>query len=106
MIGYGVANIISPQLWNLEDSPRYYPSWIVQIVVSFFLNIVILLTIRIILARRNNQRKNWIKEHGVSDKDLNSVKKIDEFGNEYKEKVDVAMLDLTDLENKYFVYPL
>lgn len=98
MIAYGVANIISPQLWNLKDAPRYYPSWIVQIVVSFFLNGVILLTIRFILNKRNDERKISIAD---SDEDYYIQNDEGEL-----ERVDVAMLDLTDLQNKRFVYPL
>ncbi|KAI0465492.1 hypothetical protein LJB42_000729 [Komagataella kurtzmanii] len=105
MLAYGVANIISPQLWNPKDSPRYYPSWIVQIVIAFFLNLVILLTIRIILARRNAKRRAWIAENGTEGA-FGYVINHDDDGREIKEKVDVAMLDLTDYENKYFIYPL
>ncbi|ANZ73541.1 BA75_01851T0 [Komagataella pastoris] len=105
MLAYGIANIISPQLWNPKDSPRYYPSWIVQIVIAFFLNLVILLAIRIILARRNAKRRAWIAENGT-DGAFGYVINHDDDGREIKEKVDVAMLDLTDFENKYFIYPL
>lgn len=51
MLAYGAANIISPQLWNPKDAPRYYSSWIVQIVVSICLNVVIRLTIRFVLEK-------------------------------------------------------
>lgn len=100
MLAYGAANIVSPQLWNPKDGPRYYPSWIVQIVVSFSLNIVILLTIRFILARRNKERIA-LRDSGKADD--YGVVQLDEGTTE---KVTTAMLDLTDLENKRFIYPL
>lgn len=100
MLAYGAANIISPQLWNPKDSPRYYPSWIVQIVVSFFLNIVILLAIRFILAKRNKERYQ-LRDSGNAGKF--GIVTLDEGTTE---KVNTAMLDLTDLENKKFIYPL
>lgn len=96
MIAYSVANMISPQLWNPKDAPRYYSSWIVQIVVAFFLNGVILLIIRLILSKRNKQRLQ-------DDDDKDYYVQTDEG---VLERVDVAMLDLTDLENKKFIYPL
>lgn len=100
MLAYGAANIISPQLWNPKDAPRYYPSWIVQIVVSFSLNIVILLTIRYILAKRNKERHQLRAAH--DEKAFGFVT----FDEGVTEKVNTAMLDLTDLENKRFIYPL
>ena len=100
MLAYGAANIISPQLWNPKDAPRYYPSWIIQIVVSFFLNIVILLTIRYILAKRNKERYQWVQEHPEDNFGIVS------FTEGVNERVNLAMLDLTDFENKRFIYPL
>lgn len=100
MIAYSVANMISPQLWNPKDAPRYYSSWIVQIVVAFFLNGVILLTIRAILSKRNRERLLALNNIG---EDQDYYVQTDEG---VLEKVDVAMLDLTDLENKKFIYPL
>lgn len=100
MLAYGAANIISPQLWNPKDAPRYYPSWIIQIVVSFFLNIVILLTIRYILAKRNKERYQWVQEHPEDNFGIVS------FTEGVNERVNLAMLDLTDFENKRFIHPL
>ncbi|CCH42845.1 putative membrane protein [Wickerhamomyces ciferrii] len=97
MIAYAIANIISPNLWNPKNSPRYYTSWIVQIIVAFFLNGVILLTIRYILKKRNEERL-----HATDFEDDYYV----ENDEGISEKVDIAMLDLTDLENKRFIYPL
>lgn len=94
---YSVSNIISPQLWQEKDAPRYYAAWIVQIVLSFFTAPAIALVIYFILKKRNVERLANLKEgekYGVvEDNDGDFV-------------VNVASLDLTDLENKSFIYPL
>jgi len=107
MIGYGIANIISPQIWAAHDQPRYYPAWIVQIVISWVGTPVILLVIRFILSRRNQERRIWIVEQeALGNHGEGYVEQLDDDGNLTKEKVDITLLDLTDLENKYFIYPL
>jgi hypothetical protein len=107
MIGYGVANIISPQIWVANDQPRYYSAWIVQIVIAWVGTPAILLAIRFILTRRNKERQQWIAEQqALGDDGEGYVEQLDDEGNLVKEKVDLALLDLTDLENKYFIYPL
>lgn len=106
MIGYGVSNIISPQIWVEKDGPRYYGAWIAQIVVSWIGIPVILLTIRYILSRRNKERVAWIVEQmnlGLEDE---GYVENDEGGSATRTKVNLALLDLTGLENKYFIYPL
>ncbi|KAF8855782.1 putative allantoate permease of the major facilitator superfamily [Acephala macrosclerotiorum] len=107
MIGYGVANIISPQIWVAKDHPRYYSAWIVQIVIAWVGTPAIILAIRFILARRNKERRQWIAEQqALGDNGEGYVEQLDDEGNLVKERVDLALLDLTDLENKYFIYPL
>jgi MFS family permease len=98
MIGYGIANIISPQLWQEKDGPRYTPAWIVQIVLSFFTAPLLALVIWYILNKRNKVRKQIIAEEG----ELKGF--VDEESQEIE--VSAAILDLTDLENKTFIYPL
>lgn len=95
MFWYSIANIISPQIWRSKDAPRYIPAWIVQIVLSFFLAPLIALVIWFILRKRNADRLTYAAEgHGVVEVDGQAV------------KTNIAMLDLTDLENKTFIYPL
>lgn len=98
MAGYGISNIISPQLWREKDGPRYVPAWIVQIVLSFFTAPLIALVIWYILNRRNNIRRQLIAEEG----ELKGF--VDNDSQEIE--VDAAILDLTDLENDRFIYPL
>ncbi|KAH7467611.1 putative transporter [Fusarium oxysporum f. sp. matthiolae] len=105
MVLYGISNIISPQLWK-TGGPRYYPAWIVQIVASFTLTPILLLTIRFILSKRNKERRQWIAEQeALGNHGEGYVEQVVD-GEAVKVKVDVSMLDLTDLENKYFLYPL
>lgn len=106
MIGYGVSNIISPQIWVEKDGPRYYGAWIAQIVVSWVGTPVILLIIRFILSRRNKERAAWIAEQKNLGLEDEGYVENDEGGSATKTKVNLALLDLTDLENKYFIYPL
>lgn len=99
MVAYAVANIISPQIWRAKDGPRYIPAWIVQIVLSFSIAPSLALIIWFILNKRNKQRKLTLQEEGekkgfVSD------------GSDGEIEVDIAVLDLTDLENTNFIYPL
>ncbi|KAG7819866.1 hypothetical protein KL909_004615 [Ogataea angusta] len=104
MVAYSVANFISPQLWQSEYAPRYIVSWSVQIVCSFTLCPLCLLVIRFILLRRNRQRLAAMENDDTEDYGYIDVK--DDSGDVVRQKVDVSMLDLTDLENKKFIYPL
>lgn len=106
---YAISNIISPQLWQAKDAPRYVPAWIVQIVLSFFTAPLILVAIWFILRRRNSQRLEFIKEnsqilYGVVEDSSSDNENV--IGASRQQVVDIANLDLTDWENKAFVYPL
>ncbi|WAO95653.1 Hypothetical protein NCS54_01328700 [Fusarium falciforme] len=105
MILYGISNIISPQLWK-TGGYRYYGAWATQIVASFTLTPILLLAIRFILVKRNKERRQWIAEQAaLGNHGEGYVEQV--VGDEtVKVKVDVSMLDLTDLENKFFIYPL
>lgn len=97
MIAYSVSNIIAPQIWREKDSPRYYPAWIIQIVIAWSFAPTILLLIDLILRRRNKKRLSNIGELTYGYVQI-------EGGEE--EAVDIAALDLTDLENETFIYEL
>lgn len=104
MIAYSVSNIIAPQMWRSSYKPRYIIPWVIQIVFAWSVAPAILLVIRYILSRRNKQRRALIETEG--EEDYGFVETFDEDGKPKREKVDVSMLDLTDLENKRFLYPL
>lgn len=106
MLGYSVANLISPQIWVPKDAPRYYPAWITMIVVSWFGCPLILFIIWFILKRRNTERQKVIEQLGNNGHADGEVEQLDEGGRVVRKKVDLALLDLTDYENKFFIYPL
>lgn len=98
MCAYSVANIISPQLWQERDAPRYVPAWVVQIVLSFSIAPALIGIVYFILRRRN-------KERLAAMKDGDRIGYVEDDEGK-KVEVDVAALDLTDLEDKTFIYPL
>ncbi|CAG9982886.1 unnamed protein product [Clonostachys byssicola] len=109
MVGYSVANLCSPQIWVPKDAPRYYGAWITQIVVSWFGTPLILFIIQFVLRRRNKAKQQWIDsltEEERIEKQQGEVEQLDESGNLVTRKVDIAMLDLTDMENPFFIYPI
>lgn len=107
-ISYGVVNLVAPQIWRAKDKPRYHLAWIIMIVCSWFLAPLILQIIRFILSRRNKERLKLLKdiEENKTEDHQGFVTSYDEEGNEIKTEVDISMLDLTDLQNKKFIYPL
>ncbi|TID13343.1 hypothetical protein CANINC_004941 [Pichia inconspicua] len=107
MIAYSIGNVISPQMWRPYMAPRYTVPWVIQIVFSWGLAPITLLVIRFILKRRNDQRLKLMEEDPLDERlDYGYVDIKDEEGQVVREKVDVSMLDLTDLENVRFIYPL
>ncbi|CUM66167.1 uncharacterized protein PRCAT00003825001 [Priceomyces carsonii] len=109
MFAYGVSNIISPQLWTGKQSnasqPRYHAAWIVQIVLAWTGSSVVAFVISFILQKRNKERLQLISSNEKSDVGI-VVKHDSENNEEIYEQVNIANLDLTDLENKTFIYPL
>ncbi|OQE26037.1 hypothetical protein PENFLA_c007G09341 [Penicillium flavigenum] len=109
MVGYSIANICSPQIWVPRDAPRYYGAWISMIVVSWVGTPLILFIIRFLLKRRNAQRKAWAASLTSEERkthELGVVEELDENGNMTRREVEIAMLDLTDMENQFFIYPI
>lgn len=105
MIADSVGNMIAPQLW--VNGPRYRPAWIIQIVLGWFGSSVMLALIRIILARRNKEKRKHLKfdENGsIVSEEVEYVSKSDTEKGPSKAKV--SDFDLTDFENKEFLYPL
>ncbi|CCK69120.1 Yct1p KNAG_0B06960 [Huiozyma naganishii CBS 8797] len=98
MFWYCISNIISPQLWQDRDAPRFIPAWIVQIVLSFFFAPSLALVIWFILRRRNKIRLEKLSQSTEKDG-------IVQYEGE-NISASGAQLDLTDLENEFFIYPL
>ena len=105
MICYSIGNILASQMWKQKYAPKDYIPWCIQIVFAWFIPACIVLVIRYILLARNKERRKYMEEH-PEEGDYGFVDTVDENGNTVREKVDISMLDLTDLENKRFLYPL
>lgn len=107
MIAYGIGNIVSPQMWRPQFAPRYKVPWIIQIVFSWFCAPMTLLLIRYILNNRNKQRLALMEADSEDEAlDYGFIDVKDKNGQIVRQKVDVSMMDLTDLENVRFIYPL
>ncbi|KAK0101323.1 hypothetical protein ONS95_006499 [Cadophora gregata] len=114
MVGYCAGNLVSPQIWVPSAKPRYYGAWISMVAVSWMGMPVVLFVIRWILIRRNKERRSWAAEKSASEGEDGDVEgesgfvtvDVEEEGVVVRRKVRVEMLDLTDLENKEFIYPL
>lgn len=105
MLAYSVGNLISPQIWVQSQKPRYYGAWISMISVSWVGTPTILWIIYFVLARRNKHREAHLATLSEDEK-AGVVEHVDETGAITRTKVDLAVLDLTDIENKHFLYPL
>lgn len=106
MVGYGVADAIAPQMWR--QGPRYYAAWGVQLGISWIGSSLVLLTIRYILSRRNKERLANLTYDSKGNVILKRMSYI-ESGSDAesgKKETDISNFDLTDLENKEFIYPL
>ena len=107
MAGYGVSNIISPQIWHERDGPRYCGSWIAQILVSWVGCPACLLDIYWILSRRNQERRAWQEDQDAQGhRPSGFIEQLNNQGQAEKVEVNISLLDLTEKENKYFIYPL
>ncbi|KZS99641.1 MFS general substrate transporter [Laetiporus sulphureus 93-53] len=99
MVGYAVGNAVGPLYWQDQYKPRYRVPWSI-LSACWFVSMLLLLTIRWVLARENARRER--EEH---DPAYDEVYITDEkTGKEVK--VDKAFLDLTDMQNRDFRYPL
>lgn len=103
MIAYSIANIVSPQIWKGNQGFRYYAAWIVQVVLSWVGTPIIAFVITYILKARNNKRLPLVEK---VKEPTGIVVRTDAEGHQVEEEVPIANLDLTDLQNKYFIYPL
>ena len=106
MLGYCVGNLVSPQIWVPSAAPRYYGAWISQIIIAWVGTPAILLVIRLILLRRNAEREKNLASLSENDREGGYVEETNVEGETVKVRVDIAVLDLTDLQNKSFLYPI
>ncbi|RSL42315.1 hypothetical protein CEP54_015522 [Fusarium duplospermum] len=103
-VGYGLGNILSPQLFQPQYAPRYLVTWGVILGVACILPTCIVLYLRWYLAREN-KRRGEIDRQGLI-REVGVIEHVDESGETTEEVVNTRQLDLTDRENLAFRYVL
>ncbi|KAJ5679565.1 hypothetical protein N7462_007809 [Penicillium macrosclerotiorum] len=103
-IGYGLGNIISPQLFRPQWKPRYRPTWIILLVVAAILPSIVIIILRIYLSRENKRRDQLEAAKPVTSNGI--VETLDSDGSLVTRVVDNSQMDLTDRENLRFRYVL
>jgi len=104
LIGYALGQILCTQFWLDKYKPRNHVPWTILIVVHF-VDIALLFTIRYTLATEN-KRRDSLKAAGQEQDEYGFVDQVDEKGTHTRQRVDKALLDITDRENLAFRYPL
>ncbi|KAF8500318.1 MFS general substrate transporter [Russula emetica] len=99
---YCIGNAAGPFMWKAEYKPRYHVPWII-IGACFVSCMVLLFSIRVLLARENKRRDAEPRDDSYDDV---YVTRIDEKGNHVEVKVSKEFLDLTDRQNRDFRYVL
>ncbi|KAI0284710.1 MFS general substrate transporter [Russula aff. rugulosa BPL654] len=100
--GYCIGNAAGPFMWKKKYKPRNHVPWII-IGICFLLCMVLMFSIRVLLARENKRRD---AEPPDDSYDEVYVVRIDEEGNRVEVKVSKEFLDLTDRQNRDFRYVL
>jgi hypothetical protein len=96
-VGYGLGNILSPQLFQPQYAPRYLVTWGVILGVACILPTCIVLYLRWYLAREK-RRRDEIDRQGLI-REVGVIEHVDESGETTEEVVNTRQLDLTDREN-------
>ncbi|KAG9035462.1 hypothetical protein FS837_001921 [Tulasnella sp. UAMH 9824] len=105
LVGYSIGQMVSTQFWKEKYRPRNIVPWTI-ILPSFAFNIFIIFIIRWYLVRENKRRDAERLDSGKEYEEFGFVKHVQEDGSVVKLKVPIQFLDITDLENKAFRYPL
>lgn len=95
LIGYCLGNLLAPQMWKAQYSPRYYIPWGV-ILAAYIICPLMFITIGLFL-RKENRRRDRLQNGGQP-----AEKYFDANGDE----LDPTFLDLTDRQNLGYRYPL
>lgn len=96
-VGYGLGNILSPQLFQGKYKPRYIETWWVILWVACVFPMLLVLYLRYYLNKENKRRD--LLAQGGEIRETGVVEHVDESGNRTEEVVDARQLDLTDREN-------
>jgi hypothetical protein len=105
-VGYGLGNILSPQLFRPNWAPRYYPTWAIILVLACILPSGIILYLRYYLVRENKRRDELAASDAAHILHKGVVEDVDADGTRTHTVVDNNQLDLTDRENLEFRYVL
>ncbi|KAH7137915.1 allantoate permease [Dendryphion nanum] len=104
-VGYGLGNILSPQLFQPQYAPRYIVTWSVILAIACVLPTGVILTLRWYLVKENKRRDQLQAEGKISE--VGVLQREGEAGEGVVEEVvDARQLDLTDRENLAFRYVL
>lgn len=95
-VGYGLGNILSPQLFQPQYKPRYIVTWSVILGIACVFPMLLVLYLRWYLVTEN-RRRDALQEKGCIS-EVGVVQHADD-GSSSEEVVDARMLDLTDREN-------
>ncbi|KAL7782936.1 MFS general substrate transporter [Trichoderma ceciliae] len=96
-MGYGLGNIISPQLFEPRWKPRYKPTWVILLIISVIIPSIIIIILRIYLGRENKRRDKLEADNLVANNGFVETTNAD--GSKEVHLVDTNQLDLTDREN-------
>jgi len=122
LVGYALGQILCTQFWKQAYKPRNYVPWSITL-ASYAGDIVLLLALRLYLQAENARRDRALAASGIEggagsedekghshhnkyDENFGYVEKIGPDGNVVRQKVEKALLDLTDRENLAFRYVL
>jgi hypothetical protein len=98
-VGYGLGNILSPQLFQPQYKPRYLVTWGVILGVACVFPTIIILCLRYYL-KRENKRRDELESRGLVNDEIGVLEHINkDDGTVGEEVVDARQLDLTDREN-------
>ncbi|PFH54129.1 hypothetical protein AMATHDRAFT_38116 [Amanita thiersii Skay4041] len=103
LVAYGVGNAAGPFMWKQQYVPRNRVPWTIITICNFVAGLV-LLVIRLVLARENGKRNAEKHDDTYDDVYIKKVLSDGTLGEEVR--VDKAFLDLTDIQNRDFRYVL
>jgi hypothetical protein len=92
-IAWAAGNMIGPQIFQANDSPRYHKAWIAHLCLYGTFNVVLFVT-RIIIMKRNREKR----AAALEGEDAPLFAADDNITHAF------AFDDLTDLENPNFRY--
>lgn len=104
-IGYGLGNILSPQLFQPQYKPRYVVTWAVILGLACIFPMILILYLRYYLVKENKRRDQLQSQGLINEVGILEHASKDE-GASRDEVVDARQLDLTDRENLAFRYVL